>query len=122
MLLFFFTIHTMYLVSYEDNVSSVTKDTPIIKAIFYYTFLIIQFAMVGYFILIEIQQFFRDKLEYISSFWNYTDLVINSLCLMVFILDWLEDKQKLLRPIASGTLIIVWVKLFYYLRAYDNTS
>jgi len=112
----------MFLVSYVDNVPSVTKDTPIIQKLFYYTLLIIQFGMVGYFILIEIQQFFRDKLEYISSFWNYTDLLINSLCLMVFILDWLEDKQKLLRPIASGTLIIVWVKLFYYLRAYDSTS
>jgi hypothetical protein len=41
---------------------------------------------------------------------------------MVFILDWMEDKQKLLRPVASSTLIIVWVKLFYYLRAYDSTS
>ena len=30
--------------------------------------------------------------------------------------------QYLLRPIASSTLIIVWVKLFYYLRAYDSTS
>jgi len=112
----------MFLVSYVDNVPSVTKDTPIIQTLCYYALLIIQLAMVGYFILIEIQQFFRDKLEYISSFWNYTDLLINSLCLMVFILDWLDDKQKLLRPIASGTLIIVWVKLFYYLRAYDSTS
>lgn len=30
--------------------------------------------------------------------------------------------QFLLRPIASSTLIIVWVKLFYYMRAYDSTS
>ena len=78
--------------------------------------------MVAYFILVEIQQFLRDKVEYISSFWNYTDLLINSLCLAVFILDWTGDMQSLLRPIASSTLIIVWVKLFYYLRAYDSTS
>jgi len=121
-MLFFFTVYTMFFVSYVDNVPSVKKDTPITEILGYYALLVIQFAMVGYFILIEIQQFFRDKLEYISSFWNYTDLLINSMCLMVFILDLMEDKQKLLRPVASGTLIIVWVKLFYYLRAYDSTS
>ena len=78
--------------------------------------------MVGYFILVEIKQFLKDKIEYISSFWNYTDLLINSFCLNVFILDIIGGMQYLLRPIASSTLIIVWVKLFYYMRAYDSTS
>lgn len=81
----------MYFVSYVDDVPSLTKDTPVTHFIAYYGLLLIQVLMVGYFILVEIQQFFRDKLEYISSFWNYTDLLINSLCLMVFILDWMED-------------------------------
>jgi len=112
----------MYFVSYVDDVPSLKKDTPVTHFIAYYALVLIQVLMVGYFILVEIQQFFRDKLEYISSFWNYTDLLINSLCLMVFILDWMEDMQRLLRPVASSTLIIVWVKLFYYLRAYDSTS
>jgi hypothetical protein len=77
---------------------------------------------VGYFIIVEIKQFLLDKLEYISSFWNYTDLLINSMCILVFILDIKGDMQPLLRAIAASTLIIVWIKLFYYMRAYDSTS
>ena len=112
----------MWFVSYVDDVPSITSETPFMQITAYYMLVVIQLAMVGYFILVEIQQFLLDKLEYISSFWNYTDLLINSLCLMVFILDFLGDRQSLLRPVASSTLIIVWVKLFYYMRAYDSTS
>jgi Ion transport protein len=79
--------------------------------------------MISYFIFVEIQQFIGDPLEYIKSFWNYTDLLVNGLCLSVVVLDIMDfDSKMILRPIASSTLIIVWVKLFYYLRAYDSTS
>jgi hypothetical protein len=90
-LLFFFTVYTMWFVSYVDDVPSITSETPFMQIAAYYMLVVIQLAMVGYFILVEIQQFLLDKLEYISSFWNYTDLLINSLCLMVFILDFLGD-------------------------------
>jgi hypothetical protein len=41
---------------------------------------------------------------------------------MVPMLDLMGDMQSILRPVASSTLIIVWIKLFYFLRAYDSTS
>jgi hypothetical protein len=63
-----------------------------------------------------------DKMKYISSIINYIDLIINLFCFMVVVLDVMGDMQSILRPIASMTLIIVWIKLFYYLRAYDSTS
>lgn len=33
-----------------------------------------------------------------------------------------SDDKGLLRPVASVTLIILWIKMFYYLRAYESTS
>ena len=62
------------------------------------------------------------KLEYITNFLNYIDLIIDFLCLSVYLFDWMGDMQNYLRPAASSSLILVWVKLFYYLRAYKSTS
>jgi hypothetical protein len=53
---------------------------------------------------------------------NYIDLMIYLFCFMVIVLDLIDDMQSILRALASTTLIIVWIKLFYYLRAYDSTS
>jgi hypothetical protein len=78
--------------------------------------------MIGYFIYVEILYFMLDKKNYISSFLNYIDLIINMCCFMIPVLDLMGDMQRILRPVASTTLIIVWIKLFYYLRAYDSTS
>ena len=78
--------------------------------------------MIGYFIYVEIEYFIVDKSKYISTFLNYIDLFINLLCFMVPMLDLMGNMQSVLRPVASSTLIIVWIKLFYYLRAYDSTS
>lgn len=62
------------------------------------------------------------KIEYITNFLNYIDLIIDFLCLSVYMFDWMGDMQNYLRPAASTSLILVWVKLFYYLRAYKSTS
>ena len=84
--------------------------------------MLVQLGIVGYFIIVQIKHFLKVKLEYITNFLNYIDLIINLLCVSVYVLDWMGDMQNYLRPAASSTLIIVWIKLFYYLRAYDSTS
>ena len=70
----------------------------------------------------EIKHFLQNTLEYITNFLSNISLIINLLCILVYVLDWMGDMQDYLRPAASSTLIIVWMKLFYYLRAYDSTS
>jgi len=79
-------------------------------------------CMIGYFVYVEYQHFMSDKIKYISSIINYVDLIINIFCFMVVALDLIGDMQSIVRPIASMTLIIVWIKLFYFLRAYDSFS
>jgi hypothetical protein len=71
---------------------------------------------------VEIRHLMKLKIEYITNLLNYIDMIINLLCLSVYMFDWMGDMQNYLRPVASSTLIIVWFKLFYYLRAYDSTS
>ena len=34
----------------------------------------------------------------------------------------MEFNKQILRPLASITLIILWIKLFYFLRVYDSTA
>lgn len=61
--------------------------------------------------------------RYISSPWNFTDLFSYGMCLASMILDYIDFNNKTqLRVISSIALIVLWIKLFYFLRVYESTA
>lgn len=49
-------------------------------------------------------------------------MISYSLCLFVVLGDVTNLPKFILRPISSVCLIIMWIKLFYFLRIYESTS
>lgn len=81
------------------------------------------FPVLGYFFYVEIIQFIKDPSDYFKSFWNFSDLFSYTLCLLVVIFDRIPSvPASVNRPIASVCLIILWIKLFYFLRVFESTS
>lgn len=80
------------------------------------------FIIIGYFLQIEVRQCIVNYKEYFSQVWNLSDLVSYSLCFLVVFLDVFNFNKAVLRPVGSLALIILWIKLFYFLRVYDSTS
>ena len=81
------------------------------------------FGVIGYFFYVEVVQFIKDPKDYFSDFWNFSDLFSYSLCLIVVICDRVPGiPSSVNRPIASICLIILWIKLFYFLRVFESTS
>jgi hypothetical protein len=79
-------------------------------------------GVLGYFLWVEAKQM-SDPAEYFTSFWNISDLISYSLCLVVVAFDRLPfDLNDINRPIASICLIILWIKCFYFLRVFESTS
>ena len=62
------------------------------------------------------------KSGYFNSIYNIADLVSYSLCFLVVILHFSLISNDVTRPIASITLIILWIKMFYFLRVFDTTA
>jgi hypothetical protein len=83
----------------------------------------LQALIIVYFLYREFKQFTIEASQYFRSIWNFSDIISYSLCGVVIFLDLYGSEQKnKLRPVASITLIILWIKMFYYLRAYESTS
>ncbi len=121
-LLFFYSFYSLFMVEYRNSKNSL-DDAGFTFIIFYALSIIAQAIILSYFLYREALQFRKEFRQYFSSFWNFTDLICYSLCITVIVLDVFGLSQKVvLRPIASVTLIFLWIKLFYYLRAYDSTS
>jgi hypothetical protein len=75
-----------------------------------------------YFLTIEFRQAKTNLSDYLSNFWNMTDLISYSFCLMSVIFEMLDFPKFITRPIVATSVIILWIKLFYFLRVYDSTS
>ena len=79
-------------------------------------------ALILYFLHIECKQFYKDPKDYFSSPWNLSDLININLCLMVMSFDIIDISKEVQRPLSSITVILLWIKLFYFLRIYDSTT
>lgn len=60
--------------------------------------------------------------DYFSSFWNLADLLNYSLCMATLLFDTFDMSRHVLRPVAALCLIVLWIKMFYFLRVFDSTS
>jgi len=85
---------------------------------------ILMLIILVYFFFREIKEFASNAKQYVQSLWNFGDLFAYVLCTLVIYQDIYGDTsdKSWLRTSASLGLIILWIKLFYYLRAYDQTS
>ena len=121
-LLALYTVYSLWMVEYRDSRESL-KDTGFIGVTFYLVLIFLQALIIVYFLYREFKQFTIEASQYFSSIWNFSDIISYSLCGVVIFLDLYGTEQKnKLRPVASITLIILWIKMFYYLRAYESTS
>jgi hypothetical protein len=79
-------------------------------------------AILIYFFYVESIQFLKEPRGYFTEFWNACDIVNYNLCLLVILMDASNAEVAMIRPIASICVIILWIKLFYFLRVFESTS
>lgn len=103
-----------------DGVTNTIAD--LIYVLFYWSNMVLLFATLCYFFFIEGKQLLKNPGEYFTSFWNLADLLNYSLCMIVLIADLSDFDKKVKRPVAAMCLIVLWVKMFYFLRVFDSTS
>ena len=121
-LLALFTLFSVGFADYSVGVKGfVERDIGIVQSLAYEICSIFLLINLTYFFVVEVKQCFDDFKEYFSSGWNLIDLANYSLCLAVLFFDLLGI-QSYQRPLASIALIILWIKLFYFLRVFDETS
>jgi len=78
----------------------------------------------AYFILNEIKQLFDNPLEYLSSVWNYVDIIppVGIFTLVaLFFLD-IKGIEEIERQIQAVTTFFMWLKLLYFMRIFKNTG
>jgi len=83
-----------------------------------YINLIVLAVAIAYFFSIEIRQIKASGGEYLQSFWNYFDLITLIMCSLVIIFD-LSNNPDATRGFATVSVVILWIKLFYYLRIFN---
>ena len=63
-----------------------------------------------------------NKIGYFTSFWNLIDLsslIMTLIVKIAFVLSW---KEEIYYPLASITLIILWLRMFYFGRMFFQTA
>lgn len=71
---------------------------------------------------IEIRQMYKNGFKYFHSIWNALDLSACVSSPLLVILDMLDMPDEYLRPVISITVLIFFLRLFYFLRIFDSTS
>jgi len=94
--------------------------------LYFYIYKIAAFGVLPfllYFIGYELRQLFTQGVSYIFDPWNVLDstsIVTNFICTLYSILN--QDISQWIRIIAACTIIILYLKFFYFLRIFDNSS
>jgi hypothetical protein len=70
----------------------------------------------------EVKQFIKNPSDYVVDFWNMADIINYSLCTSVILMDAFNAEISTIRPTASVCVIILWIKMFYFLRVFETTS
>ena len=72
--------------------------------------------------MIEINQFYFHRLQYLTSFWNILDLSSIGLNLAVVIMDLTDSDFDDLNAVACVAVLILWFRLFYLFRLFSRTA
>lgn len=120
-LLGLFSVFCISFVNFEDTEEAFAHLNGF--QMFLYSVLFILLSLnLAYFVRIEVVQVIREPQAYLTSPWNLADLISYSLCVLVLVQELLGLPKTLERPVACLGLIILWIKLFYFMRVYDSTS
>lgn len=113
-----FTVYTINIDFHDEP-----AERSILVEVFNWMYAVLLVGVLSYFFYVEAVQFLKYPSEYFSSFWNLSDLFSYTLCLTVVVFDRIPSMPNSVnRPIASLCLIILWIKLFYFLRVFESTS
>ncbi|CDW73669.1 wd-40 repeat protein [Stylonychia lemnae] len=108
----------------EDSTSS---NQSTIETLYYFYeldkfFIAVIFALIGYFLVLEIIQMAKMKAKYFQTAWNFFDAASLMLNIAYIICSLSELNQQKLRPLGSVCVLIMWVKFFYFLRIFQLTA
>lgn len=90
-------------------------------------FSLILLAFALYFLVYETTQFMIQGRSYLTSGWNYIDLLSPIGVIAILLLNFLEDKgtninSELHRTIIALTTFFMWLKILYILRIFKETG
>ena len=91
-------------------------------------FIIILYILSSYLLLTEIVQLIHKKWMYFSTIWNFPDIIVPVLVIVVIShhLKELQDddykKPKFIVTVHSFCSLLIWIKFLYFLRIYRPTG
>jgi hypothetical protein len=77
---------------------------------------------IAFFMGLEIRQIILQRSNYIKSFWNVIDLISICMNLSFVVIDLCEVDPQKIRPVGSCCVMLMWVKLFYFMRLFQPTA
>ena len=85
-------------------------------------FVSINIIMIAFFLIIEFQNLRKQGLQYFRSFWSMLDISSFGLNIALIVCDLKHIDPDYVRPIAAVTVLMMWCKLFYYLKLFRQTA
>lgn len=81
----------------------------------------------AYFWIIEIRQLINQKLSYFREVWNFLDilsLLANTVISAIMMATTATDlrQRRIVNVIGAGTVILMYLKVFYFLRIFEATA
>ena len=122
----FLAIYTGYVnfilpesLAYQDE----QIDEPIAFYYVRFSISIILFIFSIYFLGNEVYQLYKTPFcEYISSFWNYIDLVPPLMLAIINVLDIIGTNSSVQLPLYAICSVFTWFKFLYFLRIFKKTG
>lgn len=95
----------------------------------FFAFSILLLIFSGYFLLHELAQIIRDGKDYFTKYlmWNIVDFITQAMIIAVIIVKMKVRYEKFephpfIFTIHSITSLMMWIKIFYFLRLFETTS
>ncbi len=85
-------------------------------------FIVINAVFVVGFSFIELRQVFSAPLDYFSSFWNWIDILSVFLNGAFIVCDIAHINPQEQRMIGAASVLIFWLKFYYFLRLFKPTA
>jgi hypothetical protein len=104
------------------NVLTVFDNGTSVNSVMWLLNVVALLGILSYLYFTEMKQVINNPGDYFQDFWNMADMINYTMCTSVIILDSIGAHITLIRPIASICVIILWIKLFYFLRVFESTS
>ena len=114
---------TLYYMS-KYAVDGIEEDFNEVTFEFFLRWIVLTFAI--YFSYFELRCVYRDGYHYFLDVFNYVDVASHSLNIyLVFkasVGEHDQEQKENIRSLAAGTVVLSWLKAFYWLRLFGPTS